>query len=127
MPSGLPVRNFRALLRLNHVSFIRLDQGLQGSGACYDFFDVHQQLVAHMEGRGVANADLFSGRIQRCQRKRIFQYNNPGLHGLMGVGGHLLAVVGELLATGLALEPLFSTLDAFADKHRIMGSAARPG
>ena len=51
-----------------------------------------------MEGRGVANADLFSGRIQRCQGKRILQHNDPGFHGLMGFGGQLLAVVGELLA-----------------------------
>ncbi len=45
----------------------------------------------------------------------------------MGVGGQLLAVIGELPAAGLALEPLLSALDALADKHRIMVSAARAG
>ena len=45
----------------------------------------------------------------------------------MGVGGQLLAVVGELPAAGLALEALLSALDALADKRRIMVSAARTG
>ena len=45
----------------------------------------------------------------------------------MGVGGQLLAVVGELPAEGLALESLLSALNALADKHRVLVSAARAG
>ena len=43
----------------------------------------------------------------------------------MGVGGQLLGVVGKLPAAGLALEALPPTLDALADKCRILISTAR--
>ena len=62
----------------------------------------------------MANANLFSSGIQRRQRKRVFRHNNPRFHGLVGVGGQLLGVVGELPAAGFALEALLPTQNPLA-------------
>ena len=88
---------------------------------------IDQQLMAHTEGCCVANANLFSSGIQRRQRKRVFQHNNPRFHGLVGVGGQLLGVVGELPAAGFALEALLPTQNPLANENGILVAAARTG
>ena len=93
----------------------------------YDFVHIDQQLMAHTEGCCVANANLFSSGIQRRQRKRVFQHNNPRFHGLVGVGGQLLGVVGELPAAGFALEALLPTQNPLANENGILVAAARTG
>lgn len=118
--SGFSMHDVCAFLRFEHVSLVRFEQRFQRVRVCHDLFHINQQLVANTESCGVANADLFSSGIQRRQRKRVLKHNDPGFYGLVGVGGQLLGVVGELPAVGFALEVLFPTQDIFVNENGVL-------